>query len=377
MDEAERLSRLVGHVYDATLDPELWPDALTQTAQFVRGSAAGLFWKDVCSKNGGHVVTVGLEPRYTELYFEKYVKIDPISTGQVLAAIEEPVATGDVIPYDEFLKTRMYREWARPQQLVDCVTAVLDKSATSAAMLGVFRHERDGVADAEMRRHMRLVVPHIRRAVLVARTIDLKSAEAASFADTLDGISAATFLVGATGHIVQLNAAARVLLEHADVLRAGSGRLIARDREADKALTEVLAAADRGDAAMATTSVTLTLAAAGGARYVAHVLPLTSGARRRVGNTYSAVAALFVHAAAPSTLSCPEAIVKAYKLTPAELRVLLAIVEVGGIPAAALVLGVGAETVRTHLRHIYEKTGASRQLDLAKIVGRFSNPLLR
>jgi DNA-binding CsgD family transcriptional regulator len=68
--------------------------------------------------------------------------------------------------------------------------------------------------------------------------------------------------------------------------------------------------------------------------------------------------------------------VKAYKLTPGELRVLLAIVEVGGIPAVADVLGISTETVRTHLRHLYEKMGASRQLDLAKIVGRFSNPLL-
>jgi DNA-binding CsgD family transcriptional regulator len=373
MDEAERLSRLIGHVYDATLDPELWPDALTQTAQFARGSAAGLFWKDVSSKSGGHVVTVGLEPRYTELYFEKYVKIDPVSTGQFLAAIEEPVATGDVIPYDEFLKTRMYREWARPQQLVDCVTAVLEKTATSAAMLGIFRHERDGIADADMRRRMRLIVPHIRRAVLVARTIDLKNAEAASFADTLDGISAAMFLVDAAGRIVHVNAAARVLLDRADVLRAGASRLVARDREADQVLADVFAAADTGGAAI---GVTLTLAADGGARYVAHVLPLTSGARRRVGHSYSAVAALFVYAAAPSTLSCPEAIMKAYKLTPAELRVLLAIVEVGGIPAAAQVLGIGTETVRTHLRHLYEKTGLSRQLDLAKIVGRFSNPLL-
>src|SRR5262249_38966382 len=162
-------------------------------------------------------------------------------------------------------------------------------------------------------------VPHIRRAVLVAKTIDLKSAEAASFADTLDGIRAAMILVDAAGRVVHVNCAARALLDRADVLRVGAGRLVARDREADQALADVFAAADCGDAAINVTGVTLTLAAAGGARYVAHVLPLTSGARRRVGNTYSAVAALFVYAVAPSTLSSPEAIVRAYKLTPAEL----------------------------------------------------------
>jgi len=63
-------------------------------------------------------------------------------------------------------------------------------------------------------------------------------------------------------------------------------------------------------------------------------------------------------------------------LTPTELRALLAIVQVGRIPRVADVLGIGAETVKTHLRHVYEKTGASRQVDLAKIVAGFSSPLL-
>jgi DNA-binding CsgD family transcriptional regulator len=64
-------------------------------------------------------------------------------------------------------------------------------------------------------------------------------------------------------------------------------------------------------------------------------------------------------------------------LTPRELRVLFAIVEVGGVPEVAEVLGVSAETVKTHLARLFEKTGASRQADLVKLVATFSNPLLR
>ena len=72
------------------------------------------------------------------------MKLDPLTTGHVFAEIEKPIATADLMPYDEFLDTRFYREWARPQGLVDFVSAALDKSATSAAMFGVFRHERNG-----------------------------------------------------------------------------------------------------------------------------------------------------------------------------------------------------------------------------------------
>jgi DNA-binding CsgD family transcriptional regulator len=118
------------------------------------------------------------------------------------------------------------------------------------------------------------------------------------------------------------------------------------------------------------------LLARDGERYVAHVLPLTSGSRRRAGAAYSAVAAVFVHKAALDTPSPPEIIAKTFKLTPAELRVLLAIVNIGGVPEVAAALGVADTTVKTHLGRLFEKTGTGRQADLVKLVAEFSNPLL-
>jgi DNA-binding CsgD family transcriptional regulator len=77
------------------------------------------------------------------------------------------------------------------------------------------------------------------------------------------------------------------------------------------------------------------------------------------------------------TPSPPEAIAKTYKLTAMELRVLLAIVEVGGVPEVAEALGIAETTVRTHLRQTYQKTGVDRQADLVKLVAAFSNPLVK
>ena len=106
------------------------------------------------------------------------------------------------------------------------------------------------------------------------------------------------------------------------------------------------------------------------------MLPLTSGARRRAGTSYAAVAALFVHKAALEIPSPPEAIAKTFKLTPSELRVLLAIVEVGGVPETAAALGIGEATVKTHLLRLFAKTGTGRQAELVKLVAGFSNPLV-
>jgi len=350
MSEAEQLSALIGDIYDAALDPAPWPEALAKSAQFVGGLAAALFSKDAASKSGGVAYDCGgIDPYYRQLYFEKYIKLDPLTIGHFFAEVGQLVAVADIMPYDEFLETRVQREWGRPQGLVDVLNVALDKTATSAAMYCVFRHERDGRVDDEMRRRMRLIAPHVRRAVLIGNVIDLKTAEADGFADTVDGISAGMFLVDASGRIVHANASGHAMLAEGVALRVVSGKLVPNDVSAEQGLNEVYAMAERGDAAVGVRGIAVPLTSRDGERHVAHVLPLTSGARRQAGATYAAAAAVFVqHKAVLDAPSQQEVIAKLYKLTPTELRVLLAIVQVGGVPEVAEVLGIAESTVRTH-----------------------------
>jgi DNA-binding CsgD family transcriptional regulator len=79
---------------------------------------------------------------------------------------------------------------------------------------------------------------------------------------------------------------------------------------------------------------------------------LTSGARRKAGTAYSAVAAVFVRKAVldlPHPLEAPST---AFKLTPGEMRVLMMIVQLGSVPEVPPVLGISEPTVRTHLQDV-------------------------
>jgi DNA-binding CsgD family transcriptional regulator len=377
MQNDERLSRLISNIYDAALDSTLWASVLEQIAGFVGGPAASLYSKDVVIKSANVAYQFGLDPRYVRLYLERYARFDPTGAAHLFAEIEEPVATADVMPYDEFLDTRFYREWVKPQGLVDTVNSVLEKSLTSLSCLVVFRHERDGLVDDQTRRRMRLIAPHVRRAALIGKVIDLKTAQAETLADAMDGISAGMYLVDATGRVVHANMAGHVMLNSSDVLSVAGGRLISGDLQADQALAETFTAAGHGEPTVGTKGIAVSLIARNGKRYVAHVLPLTAGARRRAGASYAAAAALFVHKAVLETPSALEVIAKTYRLTPTELRVLLAIVEVGGVPEVADALGIGETTVKTHLGRLYGKTDTRRQADLVKLVAGFANPLLR
>ena len=74
-----------------------------------------------------------------------------------------------------------------------------------------------------------------------------------------------------------------------------------------------------------------------------------------------------VHDSSKSRLAI-ESIGKAYRLTPTETRVLRAVVEVGGIRDIAAALSISPTTVKTHLRHIFQKTGVKGQVDLIRLV---------
>jgi hypothetical protein len=61
-----------------------------------------------------------------------------------------------------------------------------------------------------MRRRVRLIVPHVRRAALIGKVVDLTTAQAACFAEMLERIAASPFLVDAADRLIHANAAGRV-----------------------------------------------------------------------------------------------------------------------------------------------------------------------
>ena len=95
---------------------------------------------------------------------------------------------------------------------------------------------------------------------------------------------AGMFLVDEAGRIVHANASGHAMLHESSVLRAAGGRLVAIEASAATALNEIFPVAGHGDAAVGTKGIAVPLRARDGEHYVAHVLPLTSGARRRAGD---------------------------------------------------------------------------------------------
>jgi len=376
MSSPRHISLLIGEIYDAILDRAQWIEALDKAAQFVGAEAGALIWRNPVCRAVNVIHAFGLKPGYGELYRRHYAKLDPTTGPMLLRDVGDVASTTDLLPHGELVKTCFYREWLQAQGFVDLLQASLDKSSTEVVHLCFMRSSDSGMIDNATRDRLRLIIPHMRRAVLVGQLVDRTTAQAATFGDALDGICAGLFLVDAAGQIVHANASGQAMLSQGVLLRGHGDKLMSHDTNAAQGLHEIFSSAAREGAEVGPRGNAVPITGRDGEHYVAHVLSLTAGARRQVGADDSAVAAVFVQKASLDLPTPQEAIAKLYKLTPTELRVLSGIVQVGGVPEVAEAMGISVSTVKTHLRRLFAKTGTDRQADLVKLVAGYANPLV-
>ena len=221
-----------------------------------------------------------------------------------------------------------------------------------------------------MRRRFELITPHVRRSMLIGKVIDLHRVEAAALADALDELVSGMFIVDSTGRIIHANVNAHRLIAEADVLRANKSRIAAVDPQGNRNLLDVFTAAQAGDVAVGKRCIALPLTGRTGERYVAHVPDLRREAKGRCflfrngsclhpqGGTGSAITA-------GSGRKPVQADVRGGS---GDVR----LVQIGGVPEVAPVLGISEQTVKSHLHRIYEKTDTRRQADLVKLVASYA-----
>jgi DNA-binding CsgD family transcriptional regulator/PAS domain-containing protein len=365
ISELIELSTVIADIYDAAIDPALWRQALASTCAYVGGNSAVLYWHDVASESSQALHLFNEDPKYTQLYFEKYLPMNPMFPAAAFVDVGIVMTSDDIMPNEELIETRFYKEWIEPQGIVDSLAVNFEKGATRTSLINI---RTDVVIDENMRRRMAVLVPHWQRAVEIGRLFDQSKAKEEALTETLDHVEAAVFLVGADGAIAFANDPARRMLDQAVLVCARDGALHAVASGTDRMLHDIFTAAAIGDASIGVRGVALPLTASSSDRWFAHVLPLTSGRRQQAGQANHAVAAIFIRQTAPNAPLPLEAIAKRYNLLPSEVRVLAAVATVQGVRELANLLGVSQATVKTHLHNLFRKTGTKRQSELVRLV---------
>jgi DNA-binding CsgD family transcriptional regulator/PAS domain-containing protein len=370
--DVEELSNVIGLIYETVLDEEIWPKVLELVCRFVRGKASRIYWRDATRKDSETFYSWGFDPRFLEIYTENYLTLNPLYPASIFINPGEVFSSGDLVPAEDFQASRFFKEWVAPQGFFDAAIFNIQRYQASAAAFTVITSRDYGPVDHQLRSRLKLLVPHLQRAALISREMDRQRLKSLSLEAALNQVEAGVFILDPTGRPIWTNHVAETLLARGDLVHSGAFRLGIVGADADRLLGGILAAAPaQAEDMLSPTPALLRMTDRDGLEWLGCLMPLrpaspTQAAFDQVGR--SAQTVLFVRRVEPVTASGVEAAAKLYALTPAEVRVLQATMQLETVAKMADALGVAPSTVKTHLTSIFSKTGASRRATLVKAV---------
>jgi DNA-binding CsgD family transcriptional regulator len=370
-------SHVVECIYDCTLDPARWPEAIREVCQVTRCMAGVISVNDLITGSA----RLQQHWNYGTDWLERMVHYGP-EIAEMLnnvpdlqtRPLDEPfVGMRDLDP-GVLQRSRYYNEWVRPQGVIDVVHLTVLRQRTRLGALALSRHDSAGVLSDRDVAIVRLLAPHIRRAITISDVLDMRAVEIGTFEASLDLIAIGILLVDGNATIIHANGAARAMLSAGSPIRSEHGQLRTYRSETFSALMVAIAKAIGDEAAIGGAGIGVPAPQANGEPALIHVLPLTRGdVRARIAPRASA--ALFVTPAGDGIGTPAAALAALFDLTAAEMRTLERLFA-GDTPAqAADKLGIQITTLRTHLAHIFDKTGTSRVPDVIRLAGRFAPPI--
>lgn len=374
-----RLSVLIGMIYDCVIAPEKWSAVIGAVCREF-GFADAIFSVVPLPRGDGALqCVVGIDPATVArmMSAEKLEHVLALWGGPARMPhypIGEPVMLSQATDPATWAENLYYLEFGRPKAMIDSVVIPLVRDPTMVGTLGLSRCAAAGpIGDVEMA-GLRLLAPHVRRAVTISNLFQMKAVEAATFASTIEAFSVGVVLVGADLSIIHANAAAAAMLAAEDPILSRDGRIAMRHQVAGGALEADLQQAIQDEARLGHRGIAIPARLSSGAPCVLHVLPLHRGTVRPGLMRRGAAAIFIAPAAAPPRLPA-DALALLYDLTPAETRIFELVCQ-GSTPAEiAHRLGIAPSTVKTHLLKVFEKTGCRRQVDLVRLAASLSLPV--
>jgi DNA-binding CsgD family transcriptional regulator/PAS domain-containing protein len=375
----ERLSDLIGLIYDCTIEPDRWPETMHQICDDLGCFLSAIYRVDLESAQvsflrqwNAQLDRLALLEKYGPDVTRIYQTMQAVRNRQ----IDEPLVLSRHVAREAWVQSRYYTEWAKPRGVCDSIQTMVLRESRRIGIFAANRHETVGpVSDREVA-ILRLLAPHIRRAVTIGDLMDLKKVEVQALESTLDHLSAGVIVVAEGNRILHANQAARRMFAAGSPVRSLSGRLAARGAAAGAELAKAIDLARRNESGIGAAGIGVPLAGELGEPAVAHVLPLARG-DLRTRLVPQATAAVFVTRAEQAPPAKIDAVAATFGLTPAETRVLERLLRGTSLVEAAAALGIAETTAKTHLSRIFAKTGVSRQAELVALVHRLTPPLQR
>lgn len=370
-----RLSELIGAIYDCALDPGRWEGTLADVADTFDCAVASLTLNDLPTNRFLINKAAGWEPELLRLKSERHVPEINARLTQWLAlqsSIDEMFVTSSHLSADYIEASPYVEECLKPQGIVDIMHMFLMHTHRQFAEIGLGRHARQGVITAREIELGRLLLPHLRKAVTISDILDVSSIEQAHMAEALDALRCGVVLTDDHGAILHANRSAERMMSHGSPIRSIRRVLAASTSCASRELRKAIQHAARNETQHGEASTAIRLNDVDQPPAYGHVLPMVTG-DLRTRLQPNAVAAVFVGASDEQTGI--GLLARAFNLTAAEVRILESLMAGHTLAEAAQQFGIARSTAKTHLDHIFSKTGVSRQAELVRMTMQLTQPV--
>lgn len=363
---AARVAGVLPCIYAAASDPARWTEALQAVAGLLDASQGLIFSHQATPEQRGMWISCRISSEATQRYVEHYHAHDIwMQRGHALNVwVPGRVVVGkDLLPDKAFLDSPFYREFLAPQDIRDLCAGVLHDGSEPGiprVNIAVYRPHAKPRFNGADKALMAALLPHLREAARIGfRLAEMEQALQIARA-TADAILPALVLADRSGRIVFANRPAQVLCAAGDGLLLKEGRLKIASARLQSRLDKLLMQDEAQGAALQ-----IPRPSGKPAYWLIQVdVPQTEESppdARRPSR------ALLIHDPATQDANLQDFAVL-HGLTPAEARLLEALLLHSTLPEAARHLGVSINTVRSQLRSILDKCGVCRQVELMRMV---------
>ena len=372
------LPQIVEAIYDSIADVGRWPSTLESICKLALGRLAMLAVVDTSSNSARFSMSCG-DPALLEPLQRDYAREVPFFKAVPKMDIDMPFTVDSVYALQgpdarqNWLESRIVREWVEPNRLDDFFWVALIKQPTrTGTMMVVTDKDRPQISARDLDL-ISTLAPHVRRAVTIGDLFEAERLRADIFASIIESLDHPVLIVADDMQIIFANPAAETLLTENTSVSLIRGQLSFAYANANTAIGRAVQLGTRDEFALGPSGINIPLVRAA-VPAVAHVMPL---ARREISARVSqrAAAAIFIAAAGSTPMPALDAIAALFGLTAAEKRV------AGHVAAGltrreiAATSGVSDGTVKSQLATIFDKTGASDQRGLELLMRELSPPL--
>jgi DNA-binding CsgD family transcriptional regulator len=356
---------LVELTYEAATDPSHWNDFLRLFSETVNAPSAAYWIYDKTHQKANHSGITGTEPAWIKAYEEYFFTINPWLEGRPFR--RGGVAVGEQTLNDrELIRTEFYNDFLRHQDrfYVCRVLTAQDESTTSEIV--AIRSRRAGPFTSNEVALFEYLAPHLQYAVRIHNRIAGLESGLKAATGALDRFPTGIVAVDSDAKVILTNRAADAILQRGDGLLSRDGLRAANRQETAKLRNAIAAVCTQRDSGILRPETVIRINRPSGLKPLeVLVCPLPSQSSLRNGG---AAAALLITDPEEGATLDSRALQQLFGLTPAEIRLCIALVKGKSVEEYALEAGISSNTARTHVKRIYAKTGVRRQSELVRLL---------